>query len=155
MNGGRSFENPVSTMRSGANDDSRDVGSRMPGLRYDKVALRLIAHVQTALREHVPQGKALLVTVSAPIRLPAKTASELEERLRLELSGGSKPDDIRTTINDNAIRVRMVDCDSNQTPNVFGFVHNPEVDTLVLLDAEQSILTAGCSSLPVDREISS
>lgn len=110
------------------------------GLRFDKVALRLITRLQTTLRDEVPEGKALLVTVSAPIRLPAKTASALEERVRLELAGLAKAPEFHTTINGNEICVRIVSCAANRTPNVLGFVHNPDVDTLALLNSAQSTL---------------
>jgi len=104
------------------------------GLRFDKVALGLIARLQTTLREQVPEGKTILVTISAPIRLPAKTAVAMDERIRRWLAGPSKPAELRATINGNQIRVRLVTGASNRSSNVLVFVHNPEVDTAALFD---------------------
>src|SRR5271165_3956788 len=41
-----------------------------PRLRFDRVALRLVGGLQTALSECVPEGQAVVLTVTAPIRLP-------------------------------------------------------------------------------------
>jgi hypothetical protein len=111
-----------------------------PGLRFDKVALRLIARVQTTLRDHVPIGNAILVTVSAPIRLPAKTATDLEGQVRHWLTDPSRSAERCTTINGNQIRVRIVNAAPGQSPNVLGFVHNPDVDVSALLDEAQRSL---------------
>ena len=48
-----------------------------PRLRFDKVALRLVRDLQAVLSEAVPDGEAVVLTVTAPIREPAKTAAEL------------------------------------------------------------------------------
>jgi hypothetical protein len=110
------------------------------GLRYDKVALRLIAQLQATLRDLVPEGKTMLLTVSAPIRVPGKTAAALDEHIRLWLANPSRPPDLRTTINENRIRVLVVSGASRGSPNVLGFVHNPEVDTSALLAEVQASL---------------
>src|SRR5579862_5435604 len=49
-------------------------------LRFDKVATRLLERLQGALGQTVPDGIAVLVTVTAPIRLASKTAAALEEK---------------------------------------------------------------------------
>jgi hypothetical protein len=89
--------------------------------------------LQTALRDRVPEDETLLVTVSAPIRLPAKTAVALEERIRLWLGGPSKAAEFRATINDNQVCARIASGASKGSPNVLVFVHNPDVDTTALL----------------------
>jgi hypothetical protein len=45
-----------------------------PRLRFDKVATRLIERLQATLGETVPDGTTVLLTITAPIRLPSKTA---------------------------------------------------------------------------------
>ena len=50
-----------------------------PRLRFDKVATRLIERLQATLGETVPDGMTVLLTITAPIRLPSKTAASLEE----------------------------------------------------------------------------
>jgi hypothetical protein len=107
-------------------------------LRFDKVALRVIARLQSTLHDEVPSGKTLLVALSAPIRLPSKTVVALDEQVRLWMAGGSKPAELRATIYENQIRVRIISGTSKQSSRVLVFVHNPDVDTTDLLDAAQS-----------------
>jgi len=107
-------------------------GKRQHRLRFDKVALGLIARLQATLCDHVPGGQTLLVSVSAPIRLPAKTAAEMDERIRRWLAGVVEPSEFRCTINGNEIHVRLVSGAPHRSSNVLVFVHNPEVDTAAL-----------------------
>ncbi|MBV8689021.1 MAG: hypothetical protein JOZ59_02835, partial [Candidatus Eremiobacteraeota bacterium] len=55
------------------------------GLRFDKVALGFIERLQDAFEDIVPRGKTLIVTIPAPIRLPAKTAKALEAKVQRTL----------------------------------------------------------------------
>ncbi len=110
------------------------------GLRFDKVALGLIAAMQNALRDDVPDGMTLLFTVTAPIRVPGKTAAELTDRVRAWLHGRNAPAATRYTIWGNAIRVRVVNGREKREPNIRGFVHNVDVDVAALLaEAEEMI----------------
>jgi hypothetical protein len=107
------------------------------GLRFDRVALRLVATLQGALCDELPEKQTLLVTISAPIRSPAQTAAALEERIRVWLPGRVPPAEVGYEINGNLLRVRLVRGKAKHAPNVLGFVHNPEVDAKGLLDAAQ------------------
>ena len=51
-------------------------------LRFDKVVLRLIADLRARLGAAVPDRQTVIVTVTAPIRLPAKTAAALHNEIR-------------------------------------------------------------------------
>jgi hypothetical protein len=51
-------------------------------LRLDKVVLRVVGGLQAALADVVPDEVAVIFTVTAPIRLPAKTAAFLESLVR-------------------------------------------------------------------------
>ena len=53
-----------------------------PGLRFDKVATRLMERLRAALGETVPDGTTVLLTITAPIRLPSKTAASLEDKIQ-------------------------------------------------------------------------
>jgi hypothetical protein len=110
------------------------------GLRFDKVAVGLIACMQRALRDDVPDGMTLLFTVTAPIRMPGKTAAELTDRVRVWLKGRNAPAATRYTIGGNAIRVCVVNGREKREPNVRGFVHNPDVDVKALFDEAQEII---------------
>lgn len=114
-------------------------GAVKPRLRFDKVALRFVRDVHSALDNAVPDGKTAIVTVTAPIRQASKTAAELEEKIRTRLQRDPPPSEIREVIHGNDIRVRIVNRGSNQTPSVIGFVHNPEPGAAeTLLDLAQS-----------------
>jgi hypothetical protein len=113
-----------------------------PRLRFDKVVLRLIGDLQAALHEAVPDGQAVIVTVTAPIRLPAKTAAALEKLIRGALARRSKQADVKDTIHGNAIRIRLVTGVARRASKVIGFVHNPDSDPDVFLALTQSLLQA-------------
>src|SRR5580692_8847237 len=51
-------------------------------LRFDKVATRLMDRLQATLGETVPEGMTVLLTITAPIRLPSKTAASLEDKIQ-------------------------------------------------------------------------
>jgi hypothetical protein len=112
-----------------------------PRLRFDRVALRLVGGLQAAVSECVPDGQAVVLTVTAPIRLPAKTAAALESKIRECLARRSARLEVRETIHGNRIRVRLVKGLSRRMPKVIGFVHNPDSDHPdVLLGLTQLLL---------------
>ena len=53
-----------------------------PRLRFDKVATRLMERLRATAGETVPDGMTVLLTITAPIRLPSKTAVSLEDRIK-------------------------------------------------------------------------
>ena len=95
-----------------------------PRLRFDRVAKRLIADVQTELRDDVPKGTTVIFACTAPIRLASKTAAALEAAIRTLLTSRAKQPELAKTINGNRIRIRIVR--AAHQPNVVGFVHNPD-----------------------------
>jgi hypothetical protein len=111
-----------------------------PGLRFDKVARGLIARLQDALCQSVPDGTAVILTVTAPIRLPTKTAEALADKIRDCLAQRSEPVEVRDEIYGNQVRVRLVAGVARTASQVIGFVHNPDSDPDVLLDLAQSLL---------------
>ena len=115
-------------------------GPTKSGLRFDRVALRLVRRLQAALGESVPDGKTLIVTITAPIRVPSKTAAALEDTIRTCLARRSAQADVKDTIHGNEIRVRLVKGGSKRTTKVIGFVHNPDSDAGVLLDIAHSLI---------------
>lgn len=68
-----------------------------PRLRFDKVATRLIERLQATLGETVPVGMTVLLTITAPIRLPSKTAAVLEGKIQTLFLGGDRRVEIRKT----------------------------------------------------------
>ena len=57
-------------------------GLTKPRLRFDRVALRFVRRLQEALSASVPDGRTLILTITAPIRVPSKTAAALEDNIR-------------------------------------------------------------------------
>jgi len=107
-------------------------------LRFDKVALRVVRVLQSTLAEVVPEQQAVLFTVSAPVKHPAKTIAALEILVRGSFSCG----EIKDTVHGNKVRFRRVTGGSGRVPRVLGFVHNPETDPDLLLDLAESRLLA-------------
>jgi hypothetical protein len=103
-------------------------------LRFDKVATRVVARLQAAVGEAVPHGMTVLVTITAPIRVPAKTAAALEDRIRALLKRKLLRRDVIDTIHGNRVRIRLLKDQSARAPKLIGFVHNADTDARLLLD---------------------
>jgi hypothetical protein len=114
-------------------------GLAKPRLRFDRVALGFVGGLQAALREFVPDGQTVILTITAPIRLPSKTSAALEHKIRVCLARRSAQE-VEDTIHGNQIRVRLVKGVSRQMSKVIGFVHNPDSDPDVLFRLTQSLL---------------
>lgn len=105
------------------------IGAAKLRLRFDKVALRLVGGLKAALASAVPEGETVVFTISAPIRLPAKTAVALDHLLRNALTDGER----RETIYGNEVRTRRLNGVPKRMPKVLGFVHNLESDAGAIL----------------------
>jgi hypothetical protein len=115
-------------------------GLTKPRLRFDRVALGFVRRLQAALSASVPDGRTLIVTITAPIRVPSKTAAALEDNIRTYLARQSAHGEAKHTIHGNQIRVRLVKGGSRRTTKVIGFVHNPDSDPDVLFDITLSLI---------------
>jgi hypothetical protein len=109
-------------------------------LRFDRVALRFVRRLQEALSGSVPDDRTLILTITAPIRVPSKTAAALEDSIRTYLARQPAQGKAKHTIHGNQIRVRLVKGGSRRTTKVIGFVHNPDSDPDVLLDITLSLI---------------
>lgn len=111
----------------------REIAERLKAaklrLRFDKVALRLIGGLRSALAEIVPDDQTVIVTLTAPIRLPSRTAAAIEGLVR----DGLPDKDVRRMIHNNQVRLRRVAGVAPEMPRVIGFVHNPESDAGLIL----------------------
>jgi len=115
-------------------------GWTKPRLRFDRVALGLIRRLKAGLSDAVPDGESVMLTCTAPIRLPAQTVAALESQVRDALAHRSAPIDIRAELCGNQVRARLVKGVGGRMPKVVGFVHNPEPDPGPLLDLTRSML---------------
>jgi hypothetical protein len=111
-----------------------------PRLRFDKVATRLIEGLQATLGKTVPDGMTVLVTITAPIRLPSKTAAALEDKIQTLLGRGSPGRDEKDTIHGNRVQIRLLRDESELAPKMIGFVHNSDSDPLLLLNMTRELL---------------
>ena len=101
-------------------------------LRFDKVVLRLVGNLKNSLADFVPEGQAVIFTVTAPIKLPAKTIAALDTLLRGDFSGGE--------VQGNQVLARRLTGVAADRPRVLGFVHNPESDAGHILDLAEARL---------------
>ena len=104
------------------------------GLRFDKVAVRVIERLRSAVADAVPSGTTVVVTITAPIRLPGITTVALKDKIATLLERRT-PGDVKAAIHGNRVRIRVVKAASRRAPKLVGFVHNPDVDPLPLLDS--------------------
>jgi hypothetical protein len=109
-------------------------------LRFDKVATRLIERLQATLGETVPDGMTVLLTITAPIRLPSKTAAALKDKIQTLLGQKSPGRDKKDTIHGNRVQIRLLRTESERAPKMIGFVHNPDSDPLLLLNMTGELL---------------
>src|SRR5579863_9015275 len=111
-----------------------------PRLRFDKVATRLVERLQATLGETVPDGMTVVLTITAPIRLPAKTAAALEDKIRTLLGRGSPGRDEKDTIHGNRVQIRILRDESEKAPKMIGFLHNSDSDPQLLLHMTGELL---------------
>jgi hypothetical protein len=120
-----------------------------PRLRFDKVAARLIERLQATLGGTVPDGMTVLVTITAPIRLPSKTAASLEDRIQTLLERASPGRDVTDTIHGNRVRIRFSRNQSKRAPRLVALVHNPDSDPLLLVKTTRDVLELISAQAPL------
>ncbi len=104
------------------------------GLRFDRVVVRVLGDLAAFAEATVPEGAAVVVTITAPIRLPAKTVDEVRAWIA---SAADRSGDIHG----NQVSLRWVGNAANQRPKLAGFVHNPSTDAGRLLDLAERWLS--------------
>ena len=109
------------------------------GLRFDRVATRLLDHATSVSENAVPAGQIVLLTISAPIRLPAKTTDALTREITaLALCGVGRK--FTGTLNGNSVRLRLVEASPKPAFRLVGFVHNADQDPERLLNLAEAWL---------------
>lgn len=128
---------------------------KKPRLRFDRVVLRLLGDVQAALRDAIPDGRAVILTVTAPILLPGRTAVALEEKIRGILARKPSARDVSLAIHGNGIRLRRLAAVPAGMPKLVGFVHNPDTDPGMILDLTEALIrqvgTRASTRIPKDE----
>ena len=124
-------------------------GVQEPRLRFDRVALGVVRRLQASLSKSVPDGKAVIVTITAPIRQDSRTGAALEDGIRELLA--ARRAQLKATICGNRIQVRVLKGGASRTAKLIGFVHNPEPDPSVLFEVTRSLLACIDSDKPPPR----
>jgi hypothetical protein len=127
----------IATLKPRGTGQGKDAKLR---LRFDKVAVRLIERLRATLDKTMPDGMTVLLTITAPIRSPSKTAASLEEKTRSLLGRGWPGRDEKATIHGNRVRIRALKGKSEWAPKMIGFVHNSDSDPLRLLKMTSELL---------------
>jgi hypothetical protein len=109
-------------------------------LRFDRVATRVIERLNADLGETVPKGMTVVLTITAPIRLPSKTIAALGDKITTLLGRRSPPRDEKHMIHGNHVRIRLLRHKSGRAPRMIGFVHNHDSDPFLLLNATQELI---------------
>jgi hypothetical protein len=109
-----------------------------PRLRFDKVAIGLLRRLQGSLSGSVPDGRTVIVTITAPVRQDSRTAASLTDGIRELLATGRTR--LKATIHGNRVQVRVLKGGAVRTSRLIGFVHNPEPGPAVLFSVTRSLL---------------
>jgi hypothetical protein len=112
------------------------------GLRFDRVVVGVLGDLRSFVEAAISSGATILVTISAPIRLPAKTAEDLKREIGTLQSVGAPHADHSATVQGNHVRMRLIRQSSRQAPRLIGFVHNPTSAPKLLLDLAEQWLHA-------------
>lgn len=113
---------------------------RKPTLRFDKVVARVNERLQAALSADVPGGVMVVFTLTAPIRLAAKTAVAMEAKIRTLIARSTAEPQARFGIHGNHVRMQLVKRGLKTTPALIGFVHNHGTDPRLLFNLTRELL---------------
>ena len=103
------------------------------GLRFDKVVVRVLGDLRALAEQVIPEPFGVAFTLTAPIRLPAKTVEALRPRLEALAAPGRPTADDGLSLHGNQVRLRLATRAAGR-PKLIGFVHNPDQDAGRLLD---------------------
>lgn len=94
--------------------------------------MTVLRDIESALAAHVPDGKTVILTLGAPIKVPSKLDAALTNVLRASLESGAEGVDEKKTILGNRVRFRVLRDSSKWNAKMIGFVFSgdPEPGTL-------------------------
>lgn len=79
------------------------------GLRFDKVAVRLLNNIRNAINKDIPDGTIVLLAMTAPIKLPQKTELEIYEQISDFLNPNKPQISRKLTIFQNKIHIKTIE----------------------------------------------
>ena len=108
-------------------------------LREDVVARRVLRDIESALRAHVPDGKTIVLTLGAPIRVSKKLVAALTNMLPTYLESGVEEIDERKTLLGNRVRFRVLNHHSKWNAKLIGFVFTGDPEPGMIANAIRSL----------------
>jgi hypothetical protein len=108
-------------------------------LREDKVAQRVLRDISSALHAYVPDGKAIILTLGAPIKLPNRLVAALTSLLLVYLKSGAENVDEKKTLLGNRVRFRVTSTDAKWASKVIGFVFSGDPAPGILANTLRSL----------------
>jgi hypothetical protein len=112
------------------------------GLRFDRVVVAVLSMLRSFADSAAPKDLAVLVAITAPIRLPVKTVDDLQQDIGELLAGRGPAGDRTATRRGNDTRLRLVAGVPEQAPRLIGFVHNRGSTPQTLFDLAERWLHA-------------
>jgi hypothetical protein len=128
------------TLRTLGLSGRRRSGGDKPHLRFDRVVVEVMKRLRAALGRIVPGGTTVVVTLTAPIRLPSKTATAIEERVRRVVDRRPTDRDTQVAIHGNGVRIRVLRDGLKRAPKMIGFVHNFDTDPVRLMNMTRELV---------------
>lgn len=104
------------------------------GLRFDKVVIRLLGNIRIAIEKEIPKDYAVILTMTAPIKHPAKTENGIIENFKEIFVHRKQLNDTLLTVFKNDVHLIFIKPSSKKFINFIGFVHNKDIDSKYLLD---------------------
>ncbi len=108
-------------------------------LREDVVARRVLRDLESALSEQVPDGKTVILTLGAPIRVPKKLLPALTHMLLTRLESGVEEAEEKKTILGNRVRFCILNDNSIWNSKAIGFVFSGDPKPGALAKAMRSL----------------
>lgn len=118
---------------------SGPIAATTPRLREDRVAQRVLRDLEAAVSGHARRGRAVIVTLGAPIKVPNRLVAELGALLRDRLRNGAAETDERMDVLGNRVRFRVLRDGSAWTSPVNGFVFSGDPDPGDLAEAMRAM----------------
>ena len=122
--------------------------TRNLGLRFDRVVVSVLDSLTAFAKTAVPPSLIVLVTITAPIRLPSKTVIAMEQDIHALVLAGGHDCETRAMHHGNDVRIRLAERLGDQAPALIGFVHNPGTSGQQLLDLAAAWLRDGTKPRP-------
>ena len=110
------------------------------GLRLDRVVIRVLGRLRRYAEDAAPSGTTIVVTITAPIGSPAKTAVALEAEIEALVFAGDAHPTRDLSLYGNAVQVRLAAHSPARAHKLVGFVHNRGVAAVELLDLAEAWL---------------